>query len=140
MIALTVRQPWAWAILHAGKDVENRSWWWPRKHELPCTILIHSSAKLLDEEYAEAEGTFLDAGVKMPPLGELVTGAILGSVTVYDCVSVGSVRSNPWARGPFCWILREPVAFARPVQCKGRLGLWEPPADVFEQIENEVKP
>ena len=23
--AFSVRQPWAWAILHAGKDVENRS-------------------------------------------------------------------------------------------------------------------
>jgi len=24
-IALSVRQPWAWAIIHAGKPVENRS-------------------------------------------------------------------------------------------------------------------
>ncbi|WP_409188395.1 hypothetical protein [Bradyrhizobium sp. RDM4] len=23
--ALSVRQPWAWAIIHGGKDVENRS-------------------------------------------------------------------------------------------------------------------
>jgi hypothetical protein len=23
---LTVRQPWASAIIHAGKDVENRTW------------------------------------------------------------------------------------------------------------------
>ncbi len=26
MRALTIRQPWAWAIAVAGKDVENRSW------------------------------------------------------------------------------------------------------------------
>src|SRR5260370_1114928 len=26
MRALSVRQPWAWAIAAAGKDVENRSW------------------------------------------------------------------------------------------------------------------
>lgn len=25
-IALSVRQPWAWAIIYAGKDIENRSW------------------------------------------------------------------------------------------------------------------
>ncbi len=25
MLALSIRQPWAWAIIHAGKDVENRS-------------------------------------------------------------------------------------------------------------------
>jgi hypothetical protein len=24
--ALTVRQPWAWATIYAGKDVENRRW------------------------------------------------------------------------------------------------------------------
>lgn len=24
--ALSVRQPWAWAIIFAGKDIENRSW------------------------------------------------------------------------------------------------------------------
>ncbi len=25
MLALSIRQPWAWAVIHAGKDVENRS-------------------------------------------------------------------------------------------------------------------
>jgi hypothetical protein len=26
MRAVTVRQPWAWAIAHGFKDIENRSW------------------------------------------------------------------------------------------------------------------
>ena len=26
MKALTIKQPWAWAIIHAGKDIENRDW------------------------------------------------------------------------------------------------------------------
>ena len=26
MKALSIRPPWAWAILHAAKDVENRTW------------------------------------------------------------------------------------------------------------------
>ena len=25
-IALSVRQPWTWGIIHAGKPVENRDW------------------------------------------------------------------------------------------------------------------
>ena len=29
--ALTLKQPWAWAISHAGKDVENRTWPVPPK-------------------------------------------------------------------------------------------------------------
>jgi len=24
---LSIRQPWAWLIIHGGKDVENRTWW-----------------------------------------------------------------------------------------------------------------
>ena len=24
MLAVSIRQPWAWAVIHAGKDVENR--------------------------------------------------------------------------------------------------------------------
>lgn len=24
--ALSIRQPWAWAIVYAGKDIENRTW------------------------------------------------------------------------------------------------------------------
>ena len=26
MKALSLRQPFAWAVIHGGKDVENRSW------------------------------------------------------------------------------------------------------------------
>ena len=26
MKALSIRQPWAWAIINAGKDIENRQW------------------------------------------------------------------------------------------------------------------
>jgi hypothetical protein len=38
MRALTVRQPWAWAIFCAGKDIENRSW--KNRHTMG-TIAIH---------------------------------------------------------------------------------------------------
>jgi hypothetical protein len=38
MRALTVKQPWAWAILHAGKDIENRGW---RTH-YKGPLVIHS--------------------------------------------------------------------------------------------------
>jgi hypothetical protein len=31
--ALTIRQPWAWAVVYAGKDVENRGW---RPHTAGC--------------------------------------------------------------------------------------------------------
>jgi hypothetical protein len=40
MKALSIRQPWAWAILHAGKRIENRDW---RSCYYRGPILIHAS-------------------------------------------------------------------------------------------------
>lgn len=40
MKALSVRQPWPWAILHAGKRIENRDW---RGCSYRGPLLIHAS-------------------------------------------------------------------------------------------------
>ena len=39
MLALSIRQPWAWLILRAGKDVENRDW----STKVRGRVLIHAS-------------------------------------------------------------------------------------------------
>src|SRR5271166_5383927 len=48
MLALSIRQPWAWAIIHAGKDVENRSENMARRAEplIGQIILIHAGKSL----------------------------------------------------------------------------------------------
>ena len=38
---LTVRQPWAWAILFAGKDIDNRS----RSTDYRGPLMIHAAVK-----------------------------------------------------------------------------------------------
>lgn len=50
MLALTVRQPYAWAILRGGKNVENRGWL-PNPERCPpgTRIAIHSAAKLMED-------------------------------------------------------------------------------------------
>lgn len=45
MKCLSIRQPWAWAILYAGKDIENRTWF--TYHRGP--FLLHAS-KTYDDE------------------------------------------------------------------------------------------
>lgn len=35
MKALSIRQPWAWLIIHGGKDVENRTWHTKHRGALP---------------------------------------------------------------------------------------------------------
>lgn len=57
MKALSIRQPWAWAILHAGKRIENRSRADGRAPDL-CRyigpLLIHASKGCGVEEFAVA--------------------------------------------------------------------------------------
>ena len=61
MKALSIRQPWAWAIIHAGKDVENRPW--GTRYRGP--LLIHAS-KTLDQEGRAWIETVL--GIEVPPV------------------------------------------------------------------------
>jgi len=49
MQAILVRPPWAWAILHANKDVENRTW----KTNMRGLIAIHAS-QTMNRSYYEA--------------------------------------------------------------------------------------
>jgi hypothetical protein len=87
-LALSVRQPWAWAIIHAGKDIENRSWQ-AVNHGLRRRgrIAVHASKGLGKEEYESARD-FIDAilaarpgnGLRCPAAIDLKRGGIVGSV------------------------------------------------------------
>lgn len=111
MKVLTIRQPWAWAIMFAGKGIENRSW---RTH-YRGPLAIHAGAKV------ETDAT-LPRRVRAPEAGDLVCSAILGVVDVVDVVE--SSRS-PWFHGPYGLVLRNPRPLLKPLPCKGRLGLWD---------------
>lgn len=50
MKALSIRQPWAWAILHTGKSVENRDWY----TEYRGRVLLHASKGCTRAEYGDA--------------------------------------------------------------------------------------
>ena len=41
MKAISIQQPWAWAIIHAGMDVENRTW----NTHYRGLLAIHAPAK-----------------------------------------------------------------------------------------------
>ena len=76
---LTVRQPWAWAIIQGGKDVENRSW--PTKHR--GRLLIHAGSAFERDGYETVKRL---ATVLPPSANEFVRGAIIGVVELVDCV------------------------------------------------------
>ena len=125
MRALTIRQPWAWAIVHAGKDVENRSW---KNRYASGTIAVHAGMGL-DALSA------LPRGVKRPAPDDLLHGAIIGVVDV-----VGVVRRcrSKWFSGPLGWVLRNARPLAKPIPCSGRLGLWQLPAQAHHAINRQL--
>jgi len=119
---LTIRQPWAWLILNAGKDVENRSW--PTK--FTGRFLIHAASGMTKIEYDEAvKFAFFIAGhsIPIPNPNELERGGIVGSVELDYCRVVDRMLTL-WATGPFCFALKEPRKLPF-TPCKGSLGFWK---------------
>jgi hypothetical protein len=133
--ALTLYQPWAWAVAAGLKTVENRKWA-PWKGLLaPDTqtwIVIHAGAT-----YEKAGELFLkDKGVALDPVGSRIKGAHLGVGRLVDCVTKSA---DPMFFGPYGWILRDLRLLEQPISTPGQMGLWElPPAhyvDVINQIQ-----
>ena len=76
MKALTVSQPWAWAIISGRKRVENRTWSTPVRGR----IAIHS-AKKQDADWWKLAAMLEDAAT-WESCHESPDGAILGTVEV----------------------------------------------------------
>src|SRR5690606_16078302 len=103
---------WAWAIMHAGKDVENRTWTTPYRGRLR----IHAGLKV-----AEHGPSFLAGlGIEMPD--DLPLGAIVGDVELVDIVEGAS---SPWARpGMYHWLLADPRPYDEPILHDGQRRLF----------------
>jgi hypothetical protein len=88
MRAISVRQPYAWAIIHCGKDVENRN---QRaalqfKPAIGERVLIHASKGMTAAEYENAAAFMASIGVRCPQREALQFGGVIGSVLVRDLV------------------------------------------------------
>lgn len=119
MKALSIQQPWAWAILHAGKNWENRTW--HTRYRGP--LLIHAG-----KAYDPDGQSILDMmGCKLPPAKSLPRGGIVGVAELVNCVRACDIWEwNQWVSGPLCWKLEDARALEF-IPCRGMLGLFEPP-------------
>lgn len=139
---LSVRQPFASAILIGGKDVENRPqpapaapfWcvvhaglqWYGKSQRAPAVRAVLRDVRYLWPEAPEPSG--------------FERGAALGIVYVsgsYLHESIGPDDRSLWASGPHCWRLSYPIVFRAPVPCAGKLGLFAPPIAV-SQVAQEA--
>jgi hypothetical protein len=123
-LALSVRQPWAWAIISAmpPKDIENRSWQ-AVNHGLRQRgrVALHAARGMSREEYYEAREFMEEIGIKCPPAIDLRRGGIIGSVEVVDVVSKSD---SLWFFGPRGLVLRDPMS-CEFIPCYGTLGYFE---------------
>lgn len=116
MKALSIRQPWAWLILHGGKDIENRTWYSHHRGR----FAIHAG-KSIDKE---AYNYLLGLGVVLPKLEDLPVGGFVGTVDMIDCVQWHSSRW--YIEGCWAFVLKDPQPMSF-VPAKGQLNFFRSP-------------
>jgi len=82
--ALSLRQPWAWAILHAGKRIENRLAWRSCTYRGP--IILHASA--WPKGKLDADGTLR---TRRFPAFEEAAWAMFDAIDPSDRIRLGPV-------------------------------------------------
>ena len=129
MPAISILQPWAWLILHAGKDIENRTW----HTKFRGRILVHAGKTLPKRDYAEDREYYAesDPPILLPAYDDMPRGGIVGAVDIVDCV-----REHPsrW-KMPDTWgfILANPKA-CEFIQYRGQLGIFPVDADALHGL------
>jgi len=116
--ALTVQQPWAWAIIHGGKDVENRG----RNCHFRGRFYVHAGLK-----HSTGNDAFVRQHAHVLALPELRRGYIIGTVELYDVLPPMNppLFESPWAfADQWLWLLRDPRPLRQPIATTGQLGWW----------------
>ena len=127
MKALTIHQPWAWAIAAGHKRVENRVWY--TNYRGPLAIHAGKSTA-----WDAAGREFLaELGIAVPT--ELPRGLIIATCTLVDCIAYDqqptyeivpgrTLADDPFASGPFCWILADVELLDEQIPTIGKQKLW----------------
>lgn len=120
---ITIRQPWAWAILEAGKDCENRS----RRMAAPGWYYVHTSATCTAKEFLEAWGFIVErvpSAPRIPNRDALPLGSILGIMQITGWTPDSA---SPWFMGPMAAEIGKTFTLPSPIPCKGSQGVFYAP-------------
>jgi len=113
--ALSINQPFSWAIVEGFKDIENRDW--PTRYR--GEFYIHAGLAVQTREYdfiREQTGSPFDNSMSMH------IGGIIGIAEIVDCVTE---NDSPWFFGKYGFVIQN----ARRIpfrECKGALGFFTP--------------
>jgi hypothetical protein len=117
MKALSIRQPWAWLVVHGHKPVENRTW--PTSHR--GDTLIHAGLEFDSEGLQWVQRNFPALEALLPTQYEL--GGIVGRAQLIACTDSHPSR---WFVGPWGFVMHD----AKPmplVKLRGQLGFFDVP-------------
>lgn len=143
--ALSLRQPWAWLVVHGGKTIENRSW--NTKHR--GVFLIHASKGMTAAEYFDAvqftaKRGFEVAG-RMPTAKALERGGIVGVARIADVHAPDDAGGCRVPGAHAAWHMHEQYGYrligVRPtplIPCVGLQRFFYPPDDVVELALREA--
>lgn len=132
MKALSIRQPYAFAITMGFKPVENRDW----ATRFRGPVLIHAGKR---EEIDDVESVIAQISQQTGVAREVIAkgyanhrwlGCIAGAARIVDCVTE---MDSPWFHGRYGFIMADPV-WGNRVECKGALGFFDVPDDVLAQL------
>lgn len=125
-MALTLRDPWASAVVDLGKRIENRTWTTPFRGE----FAIHAGKSVDVSADALAVGERLEQ--------RLPSGCV---VAVARLVDVVRDSDDEWAQeGLYHWVLDGVRRLAVPVPCVGRQSLFKLPLDVELRVAAALVP
>lgn len=122
-LALSIRQPWAWAVAFGVKTIENRSWMSTNPaRRFRGAFAIHASTGMTRAEYDDARDFMMERGVMPPRPDELVRGAIIGTARISGVVTAST---NNWFVGKIGLLVDDAVMLPEPLPCGGSLGFFE---------------
>jgi hypothetical protein len=125
---ITLKNPWAHLIAHAGKDVENRTW---MPHPGVDQLLIHAGKGWDEVGAVEFDGLTTSAIVAVADLSFACSASRWSPLKRCQC--------STWAMNGQChWNLANVVALPEPVAARGRQGLWRPDAWTFDAVREQL--
>ncbi|TNY36481.1 hypothetical protein [Thermomonospora catenispora] len=132
MQAISVRQPWAFAIARGVKTVYNH----PRPIAYRGPLLIHASMRVdlgsCDSPLIRSAGW--DPRDPLATLGAVIALAELSEVCE-EATRGRDCDCGPWAEPSAChWRLTNVRALPRPIVALGRMEPWQPRPSLVEEV------
>jgi len=141
--ALSIKQPWAWAITDLDKRIENRSMSTRHRGE----VFLHASAQGDSRGMGALWDLLTDAEKQAAPEHAPSAGAIVGVASIVGCLApppgtegrTCEPGQQRWAeRASHWWLLHNVIKLPAPVPCRGMLGLWTVPPDVEAAVRRQL--